>query len=124
MPRGLVTIRRADSSTQDLNIEIAENDAHRSTGLMFRTTMPEDSGMLFIFPIDTDGAFWMKNTLLPLSIAFIALDGRIVDIKNMEPQSETLHQPTSKYRFALEVNQGYFARKRINVGDLVVQKRA
>ena len=90
---------------------------------MFRTAMPEDSGMLFIFPIDTDGAFWMKNTLLPLSIAFIALDGRVVDIKNMDPQTETLHQPTSKYRFALEVNQGYFTRKRINIGDLVVQKR-
>ena len=123
MPRGFVNVRRADGSTQELAVEFAENDTNRSTGLMFRQSMPEDSGMLFIFPIDTDGAFWMKNTLLPLSIAFIALDGRIVDIKNMEPQSETLHAPSTKYRFALEMNQGYFTRKRISIGDLVVQRR-
>lgn len=64
--------------------------------------------MLFVFQQDQGGAFWMKNTLIPLSIAFIAADGSIVDIQDMQPLSEDLHRPSRPYRYALEVNQGFF----------------
>jgi uncharacterized membrane protein (UPF0127 family) len=81
--------------------------------------MPEDVGMLFVFPADTDGPFWMKDTLIPLSIAFIAADGTIVNVQDMQPQSTDLHSPGARYRYALEVNQGYFARAGVKPGDKV-----
>jgi hypothetical protein len=114
---GTVTLRRADGQTRDMRVEVADDDQSRARGLMFRPTMPEDAGMIFLFPADSTGPFWMQNTLLPLSIAFIAADGRIVDIQDMQPLTTDLHPPGAPYRSALEVNQGYFARAGIKVGD-------
>ena len=84
---------------------------------MSRQQLPEDVGMLFAFPQDTGTAFWMKDTVIPLSIAFVTADGAILDIQDMEPLSETLHQAPQPFRYALEVNQGWFQRHRIVAGD-------
>ena len=75
--------------------------------------------MLFVFPSDTEARFWMKDTPSPLSIAFIAADGTILDVQDMEPFSTELHRPPQPYRFALELNQGWFERNGFGVGDRV-----
>jgi len=98
-------------------LEIAQTDADRQRGLMGRPSMPTDQGMLFVFPQATRGGFWMRDTLIPLSIAFIQDDGTIVDIQNMQPLDETPHVPPRPYRFALEVNQGWFAANGVKPGD-------
>jgi uncharacterized protein len=100
-------------------VELARTDAERQRGLMGRTYLDEGAGMLFVFPADTAGPFWMKDTLIPLSIAFIGADGVIVDIQDMQPLDETLHYPARPYRYALEVPQGWFARSGIRVGQPV-----
>ncbi|OYV03055.1 hypothetical protein CGW93_02685 [candidate division bacterium WOR-3 4484_18] len=100
-------------------IILARTPEARQLGLMYRQQLPEDMGMLFVF--DTVGIypFWMKNTHIPLSIAFISADGRVVDIQNMEPLSLTLHFPSQPIRFALEVNRSWFTRHGVKVGDTV-----
>src|SRR5437870_10989922 len=97
-----------DGVSASVRVEVADEPAEWERGLMFRTELAEDAGMLFVFPGDVDYAFWMQNTLIPLSIAFIAADGRIVDLQDMQPRSTELHVPAARYRYALEVNQGYF----------------
>jgi uncharacterized membrane protein (UPF0127 family) len=104
---------------EELTVELARTPAERSRGLMSREELPEDHGMLFVFPEDTTTSFWMKDTVIPLSIAFIAADGGILDIQDMEPFSTELHQPPEPYRYALEVNQGWFARRGLEKGDRV-----
>jgi uncharacterized membrane protein (UPF0127 family) len=121
--RGTVTLTRADGQTRQLQVEVAEDDGSRARGLMFRTQMPEDVGMIFIFPQDIDGAFWMQNTLIPLSIAFIGADGRILEIQDMQPQTTDFHRPAQRYRSALEANQGYFARSGVRPGDQAELRR-
>ncbi len=75
--------------------------------------------MLFVFPSEGQAAFWMKDTSIPLSIAFIAADGRILETRDMQPLSEELHRPTQPYMYALEVNQGFFRQNGVNAGDRV-----
>jgi hypothetical protein len=86
---------------------------------MNRPSMPEDTGMLFIFPEDVSYAFYMANTLIPLSVAWIDSSGTIVDIQDMQPLTEDLHYSRKPYRWALEVNQGYFTRHGVAIGDRV-----
>ena len=86
-------------------------------GLMFRSSMPVNDGMLFAFEQAGVQCFWMKNTLLPLSAAFVADDGRIVNIEDMQPQSEDSHCSAKPVRFVLEMNQGWFARRGIKPGS-------
>jgi uncharacterized membrane protein (UPF0127 family) len=85
--------------------------------MMFRTEMAQHEGMLFVFDGPERRCFWMKNTLLPLSIAFIADDGRIVNLADMQPQSEQSHCSAEPVRFALEMNQGWFAKRGIKPGS-------
>jgi uncharacterized membrane protein (UPF0127 family) len=87
---------------------------------MQRTTLCADCGMLFVFPASTRLAFWMKNTTLALSIAFVGSDGRIVNIEEMQPYSLDIHYSASAALYALEMNRGWFATHRVNPGDLVV----
>ena len=87
---------------------------------MNRESLPENSGMLFDFGADTNSGFWMRNTLIPLSIAFISGDGEILHIEDMQPMTENLHFSPSLYRYAIEVNQGWYADNSIAVGDTVV----
>jgi len=87
---------------------------------MGRTSLPEDAGMIFVYPEPTEGGYWMKNTLIPLSIAFYAGDGRILKILDMEPCDADpcpLYDPGVAYRGALEVNEGAFAGWGISAGD-------
>jgi uncharacterized membrane protein (UPF0127 family) len=103
-----------------LSIEIADTPEERGVGLMNRESLPEDAGMLFDFGADTNSGFWMRNTLIPLSIAFISSDGEIIHIEDMEPLTEDLHFAPDLYRYAIEVNQGWYGDNEIGVGDTVV----
>lgn len=100
-------------------VEIADTAESRQRGLMFRTELAPDEGMLFVFPESRPRSFWMKDTEIPLSIAYIAADGRILEIHDMEPFS--LSPVRSRYpaRYALEVNRGRFAEVGVRVGDVV-----
>lgn len=102
-----------------LNVEVAATEEQRSQGLMNRDELDEDSGMIFVWDYPTAGGFWMKDTFIPLSIAFISADGLIIDIQDMQPQTLESHSPRRSYMYAVEVNQGYFADKGIAVGDSV-----
>jgi uncharacterized membrane protein (UPF0127 family) len=100
--------------------ELARTDRERETGLMFRTELEDGRGMLFIFEHDQVLSFWMKNTFIPLSIAYIAYDGTIVDIRDMQPRVLHSVQSTRSVRYALEVPQGWFARAGVKPGDRVL----
>lgn len=109
-----------------IEIEIADTDKKRQHGLMFRDSLKEDAGMAFIFFEETDGAFWMKNTKIPLSIAFFDAEGAIVRILDMDPCTEDpceLYSPGVSYHGALEVNQGAFDKWGVTVGDRVTIAR-
>jgi uncharacterized membrane protein (UPF0127 family) len=108
-----------DSARAELTVELARTAAERSLGLMFRESLPEDRGMLFVFPDDTTAGFWMMDTSIALSIAFIAEDGTIVDVQEMAPLSTEVHRPPGPYRYGLEVNQGWFGRHGFGPGDRV-----
>lgn len=117
-PRGKVYIH-AQSQTLELEVEIASTLEQHKYGLMFRDELPENSGMIFLFSTNVTGGFWMKNTKIPLSIAFINSEGEILKIMDMEPYSLRSHDPGVPYRQALEVNQGWFSEHGVREGDLV-----
>ena len=100
----------------NIRAEVARSPLQTQTGMMFRTEMAPHEGMLFVFDQPAPRCFWMKNTLLPLTIAFIADDGRITNLADMPPQSETSHCATEPVRFALEMNLGWFAKRGIKPG--------
>ena len=97
--------------------EIARTSAQREQGLMYRKELKDGRGMLFIFERDEVLAFWMKNTLIPLSIAYIAYDGRILEVHDMQPGNLNPVVSNRSARYALEVPQGWFDRAGISVGD-------
>jgi uncharacterized protein len=100
-----------------IDTQVAQTDAQRQTGLMFRREMPQHEGMLFVFEQPATQCFWMKNTLLPLTAAFVADDGTIVNLADMKPQTLDAHCSTQPVRFVLEMNQGWFAKKGIKAGS-------
>ncbi len=102
-----------------IDAQIAATDAERATGLMHRTAMPEGEGMLFVFERAGVQCFWMKNTLIPLTAAFIADDGSIVNLADMQPLSEDNHCSAAPVRYVLEMNQGWFAQRHIRAGHSV-----
>ncbi|MDR1929946.1 MAG: DUF192 domain-containing protein [Treponema sp.] len=114
-----LTIERAGGGKVNLEAEIARTDEERSAGLMFRKALPGGRGMLFVFDRDQVLSFWMKNTLIPLSIAFISYDGTIQEIRDMYPQDLSSVHSSRSVRYALEVPQGWFAESGIKAGDLV-----
>lgn len=99
-----------------VDAQVAGTPEQRSTGLMFRRQMPQAEGMLFVFEQAGQQCFWMRNTLLPLTAAFVADDGTIVNLADMTPQSTDSHCSTKPVRFVLEMNQGWFAQKGIKAG--------
>ncbi|NWJ44921.1 MAG: DUF192 domain-containing protein [Chloroflexi bacterium] len=111
-------IRKTNGEEIKMTVELARTPREQETGLMGRQSLPADSGMLFIFPETGKYSFWMKDTPLALSIAFIASDGKLVDIRDMNPFSEEIITPKAEHLYALEVTQGYFAQKGIKVGDI------
>jgi uncharacterized membrane protein (UPF0127 family) len=99
-----------------IRAEVAQTDRERQIGLMHRETMPVNDGMLFVFEQASAQCFWMRNTLIPLSIAFLADDGTIVNIEDMKPQTEESHCSAKPVRYALEMNQGWFAKRGVKPG--------
>ena len=99
--------------------EIAAQPATRTAGLMFRQQLAQDGGMLFLFPDNTPRAFWMKNTFIPLGIAFLDEKGDILNILEMPPQTEKNFFSQGPAKFALEVNSGWFEKRGIKAGDVV-----
>ena len=99
-----------------IDAQVASSAEQRQTGLMFRKDMPQHEGMIFVFDQPTQQCFWMKNTLLPLSAAFIADDGTIVNIEDMKPQTLDAHCSAKPVRYVLEMNKGWFAKKGIKAG--------
>jgi uncharacterized membrane protein (UPF0127 family) len=103
-----------------LRAEVAEDEQSRAMGLMFRDSLAEDRGMLFIFDVPRQASFWMKNTKIPLSIAFLGGDRVISEEKSMRPYDETLIQSRSdKISYAIEVNAGWFDRHQVKPGAKV-----
>jgi uncharacterized membrane protein (UPF0127 family) len=102
-----------------LTAEVAYTDPQRMEGLMYRRILPEDRGMLFMFPETARHAMWMKNTFIPLSVAFIDGQGVIINIENMKPQTEDTHPAAKPAKYALEVNLGWFDRHGVKPGSKI-----
>ncbi len=102
-----------------IEAEVAADQASRMQGLMMRKSMAANQGMLFVFPQAERHCMWMRNTYLPLSVAFLDEQGRILNIEDMQPQTEINHCAVSAARFALEMNRGWFADKGIKPGQRI-----
>jgi uncharacterized protein len=102
-----------------LKVEMAVSDEERSRGLMFRKTLGKDDGMLFVFDELGYHSMWMKDTLVPLSVAFLDGDGKVINILDMEPQTLDTHSAAGPARYAIETNKGWFAEKKVKPGDKV-----
>jgi hypothetical protein len=100
-----------------IDAQVASTDLQREIGLMFRTQMPEHEGMLFVFESPSAQCFWMKNTLIPLSAAFIDSDGTIANIEEMKAQTTNAHCSARQVQFVLEMNKGWFAKKGLKAGS-------
>lgn len=107
---------KLSSGMFQIEAQVAATGEQRSTGLMFRKEMPLHEGMLFVFEQASKQCFWMKNTLLPLTAAFVADNGTIVNLADMKPQTTDSHCSATPVRYVLEMNQGWFARKGIKAG--------
>lgn len=99
-----------------LDVQLAQTPEQRQIGLMWRKDMPVHEGMLFVFEQASTQCFWMRNTLIPLTAAFVEDDGTIVNLADMQPQSDDSHCSSKPVRFVLEMNQGWFAKRQIKPG--------
>ena len=115
-PMKTATVRVA---SHPLKVEIAASDPEREKGLMFRKSLGRDDGMLFVFDEPAYHAMWMKNTLIPLSVAFIDRDGVILNILDMEPQTLDSHQAAGPAVYAIETNKGWYSAHQVKAGDRV-----
>ena len=102
-----------------IRVEVANTPQTRQTGLMFRNNLSENQGMAFVYEAEDRHAMWMKNTLIPLSVAFIDRHGRIINIEDMQPQSEDTHMAAAPAADSLETTQGWFKKRGIKKGDPV-----
>jgi uncharacterized membrane protein (UPF0127 family) len=100
-----------------IQAQVASNHEQRAVGLMYRTDMPANEGMLFIFEQASVQCFWMRNTYLPLTAAFLADDGSIVNLADMQPRSDQSHCSARPVRYVLEMHQGWFAKRGIKAGS-------
>ena len=103
-----------------ITAQVAMTPEQRQTGLMLRKEMRQQDGMIFVFEQPAKQCFWMKNTLLPLTVAFVADDGRIVNLADMKPQSLNAHCSDEPVRYVLEMNQGWFAKKGVKAGTKLI----
>jgi uncharacterized membrane protein (UPF0127 family) len=120
-PLRTLTIEASGGEEVEVRVEIADAPDEQAMGLMNRTALGENRGMLFVFPSEEERSFWMKNTLIPLSIAYIDAEARIVDIQDMKAlDDDPPHYVSSKPALhALEVNKGFFDERGVKVGDRV-----
>lgn len=103
-----------------LTAEVADDGEERALGLMYRDTLGQDDGMLFVYPDRAPRSFWMKNTRIPLSVAFLDDDGTILEISDLKPMDDRSVSSVAAARYALEVNQGWFGKKGVVVGEKVL----
>src|SRR5919107_1272303 len=116
----VLTIVNSSGERVPVQVEIADTPEETLTGLMGRSALAEEAGMLFVFEQEQILAFWMKDTLIPLSIAYIDAEGRIVDIQDMQPLDDETSRPSAEpAQYALEVDQGFFEGRGVMVGDMV-----
>lgn len=108
---------KLSAGMHQIDTQVASTPGERATGLMYRKEMPTHEGMLFVFEQPTTQCFWMKNTLLPLTAAFVDDDGTIVNLADMKPQTTDSHCSAKPVRFVLEMNQGWFAKRRLAAGS-------
>ena len=116
-PQSNLQRTKLSAGMYQIDVQIAQTPEQRQIGLMFRKEMPQAEGTIFVFEQPATQCFWMKNTVLPLTAAFVADDGRIVNLVDMKPMSEDSHCSKEPVRFVLEMNQGWFARKNIKEGS-------
>jgi len=102
-----------------IEAEVASTPPTRAQGLMHRREMPQQHGMLFVFTQDAPHCMWMRNTLIPLSVAFLDESGRILNVEEMQPQTEANHCAARPARYALEMNSGWFAQRGLKRGDQI-----
>lgn len=114
--KGSTVAFRSDSTVSTLQIELANTDVKRAQGLSGRTSLPPESGMLFDFGKDVETPFWMKDTTIPLSIAFIDANGRVLAVKEMKPLDPNPVTPGARYRYAVEANRGWFNSHNVKPG--------
>lgn len=100
-----------------IDAQLATTSEQHATGLMFRTDMPQQEGMLFVFQQPAQQCFWMKNTLIPLAVAFVADDGTIVNLDEMKEQTLNSHCSEKPVRYVLEMNTGWFSKKGLKAGS-------
>ena len=114
----VLTIVNSSGERVPVQVEIADTPEERQTGLMGRSALAEEAGMLFVFEQEQILSFSMKDTLIPLSIAYIDAEGRIVDIQDMQPLDETSRPSAEPAQYALEVNQDFFEGRGVMIGDM------
>ena len=107
---------KVSAGIYQVDVQVAQTAQQREIGLMYRTEMPQQEGMLFVFEQPSKLCFWMKNTVLPLTAAFIADDGTIVNLADMKPQTTDSHCAARSVRYVLEMNQGWFAKRGMKAG--------
>ena len=117
-PQSLATIQ-LNAGMHNIKAQLASTPNQRQMGLMFRRSMPANEGMLFVFDSPSQQCFWMRNTLLPLSIAFLRDDGTVVNIDDMQPQTDDSHCSQQPVRFVLEMNVGWFAKRGVKAGSVI-----
>jgi uncharacterized membrane protein (UPF0127 family) len=117
VPQPRLSTIELSAGMHNIVAEVARTPQQQQIGMMMRTKMEQHEGMLFAFDEVAPRCFWMRNTLLPLSIAFIADDGRIVNIAEMQPRSDDAHCSAQPVRFALEMNRGWFDKRAVKPGD-------
>jgi hypothetical protein len=117
--QGVLPTTRLSAGIHLITAEVAARDAERARGLMFREVLAPNHGMLFVFDAKSVQCMWMRNTLIPLSAAFIEDDGRIVNIEDMQPRSDATHCARAPVRYVLEMPQGWFAQRGIKPGSVI-----
>jgi uncharacterized protein len=116
-PQAKLPTVQLSAGMHNIVAEVASTPLQRQVGMMMRTQMAPHEGMLFVFDEPTRQCFWMRNTLLPLSIAFITDDGHIVNLAEMKPQTDDSHCSDKPVRYVLEMNTGWFSKRGIKAGD-------
>jgi len=119
VPQPRLPVTKLSVGIHAIHAEVANNEEERRQGLMYRTELPGNDGMLFVFEAPDVQCFWMRNTLLPLSIAFIADDGTVVNIEDMAPQTDDPHCARKPVRYALEMAKGWFAQRGVKAGNKI-----
>lgn len=117
VPQTQLQRTRLIAGIHQIDAQVAKTSDEHATGLMHRTEMPQHEGMLFVFDSASRLCFWMKNTLIPLTAAFIADDGTIVNLEDMKPQSLESHCSSKPVRYVLEMNKGWFSKKGLKAGS-------